>query len=144
MNVRKVVLIAGLAVAAALMAGKVRAGESDQAVRVTFSGPVQIPGQVLPAGTYWFMLIDDTNRNLVQILSADRSKSYGVMNTVPLERPRANSNTAFTLAKPDTGGPEAVVAWFYSGYSTGHEFVYPKDLGKEIAKSKQNTQVSGN
>jgi hypothetical protein len=33
-----------------------RADESNQATKVTFSQPIQIPGRVLPAGTYWFML----------------------------------------------------------------------------------------
>ena len=30
----------------------------DQLTKVTFSGPVEIPGQVLPAGTYWLKLLD--------------------------------------------------------------------------------------
>ena len=46
-----------LAVLVALPAA--RADQSNQATKVTFSQPVQIPGRVLPAGTYWFELPED-------------------------------------------------------------------------------------
>ena len=46
------VVVAALVLASGVTAGIARADETDQAIRVTFSGPVQIPHQVLPAGTY--------------------------------------------------------------------------------------------
>jgi len=33
-----------------------RASDQDQASKLTFNKAVQIPGRVLPAGTYWFVL----------------------------------------------------------------------------------------
>ena len=144
MSVRKMVAIAALVLAAGVTAGTVRADEADQAIRVTFSGPVQIPGQVLPAGTYWFVVIDDRNPNVVQILSADRSKSYGILNTISRERSVEVSNTTFTLAKRRGTEPEALVAWFYPGHTIGHEFVYPKPVEQELSRVPQDTQVSGN
>ena len=137
MNVRKMVAIAALVLASGLTAGMVRADEADQAIQVTFSGPVQIPGQVLPAGTYWFVLVDERNPQMVQILNNDRSRSYGIMNTIARERWQTTSSPAFTLAKRGETEPEVVVAWFYSGHTIGHEFVYSKQVGKD-------TQVSGN
>jgi hypothetical protein len=131
------VAVAALVVASGLTAGMVRADEADQAIQVTFSGPVQIPGQVLPAGTYWFVLVDERNPQMVQILNNDRSKSYGIMNTIARERSQSTSNPAFTLAKRGETEPEVVVAWFYSGHTIGHEFVYSKQVEKD-------TQVSGN
>lgn len=144
MNVRKMVAVAALVVASGVTPGTVRADESDQAIRARFSGPVQIPGQVLPAGTYWFVVIDDRNPNAVQILSADRSKSYGILNTISRERSLETSNTAFTLAKRGTTEPEAVMAWFYPGRAIGHEFVYAKPIEEELSKAPQDTQVSRN
>src|SRR3954470_1612004 len=45
-----------------------RADEWDKTTKVTFSEPVQVPGKVLPAGTYVFRLHDSTsNRHIVQI-----------------------------------------------------------------------------
>jgi hypothetical protein len=144
LNVRKMVVVAALVLASGATVGTARADEADQAIRVTFSGPVQIPRQVLPAGTYWFVVIDDRNPNVVQILSADRSKSYGILNTISRERSLGTSDVAFTLAKQGATEPEAVVAWFYPGHTIGHEFVYAKPLGEELSKALQETHVSGN
>jgi hypothetical protein len=144
LNIRKIVTVATLLLAIGVTAGRVRADESNQSVRVTFSGPVQIPGQVLQAGTYWFVLIDDRNPEIVQILSADRSKSYGILNTISRERSLATSNAAFTLAKRGSNEPEALVAWFYSGRTIGHEFVYEKQIEKGLSKAEKDTQTSGN
>jgi hypothetical protein len=43
----------------------VRADEWSQATLFTFSQPVQIPGQVLPAGTYLFEIINDFKAAIV-------------------------------------------------------------------------------
>ena len=45
------------------------ADESDQATTITFSQPIQIPGQVLPAGTYLFKLASGDDLNVVQIFN---------------------------------------------------------------------------
>ncbi len=66
MNARRVLktgriaVIASLVLASALTAGRTRAGDWDQSIKVNFSGPVQVPGHVLPAGTYWFELANTT------------------------------------------------------------------------------------
>jgi hypothetical protein len=125
----------------AMLAGKARADESNQAVQVKFSQSVQIPGQVLPAGTYWFA--DTVDRQTVQILSEDRSKSFGFLQTVNRQRPEASGGVAFTIAERGLTDPAAVIAWFYPGHTTGHEFVYPRSVEKELALAKQDTQVSG-
>ena len=144
MNVRKMVVVAALVLASGVTAGIARADETDQAIRVTFSGPVQIPHQVLPAGTYWFVVVNDRSPNMVQILSADRSKSYGILNTIARERSVEISNTTFTLAKQRGTEPEALLAWFYPGRTIGHELVYPKPVEEALSRAPQDTQVSGN
>jgi hypothetical protein len=126
----------------ALIAGRVRAGEADQAIEVNFSQAVQIPGQVLPAGTYWFELLTRDDLHTVRILSADQSKTYAILETINRDRPEPGG-TAFTLAHPQGAEPAAVVAWFYPGRTTGHEFLYPKQVEKQLAMSKQETQTSG-
>jgi len=40
------------------MVPRATADESDEKTVFTFSGPVEIPGQVLPAGTYVLKLAD--------------------------------------------------------------------------------------
>ncbi len=121
-----------------------RADETNQATRVTFSQPVRIPGRVLPAGTYWFILPQDvTDHNQVRIYNSDRTVFYGTVITINAERPRATDNSAFTFTVHESTQPQALVSWFYPGETIGHEFLYPKQVSTELAKSKQVTVVAG-
>jgi len=118
------------------------ADEYDEATTMSFSQPVQIPGQVLPAGTYFFKLVDSSSdRNLVQIFSADRTVLYATLQTIPTERQEPTGNTVVALAEQGTEKPEALLKWFYPGRETGNEFVYSKQTEKELAQAKQDTIV---
>jgi len=65
----------GLAILIVLPAA--RADQSNEAIKVTFRQPVQIPGRVLQAGTFWFELPEDINQHyLVRIYNADRTRLY--------------------------------------------------------------------
>jgi ribosomal protein L18 len=143
-NAKKIAVIAAL-VLSGLMAGTARASEEDQAIKVNFSQTVEIPNHVLPAGTYWFVIVDTNDRQTVRILNEDRSKTIAIIQTVNRERSESlsvNGGTSFTIAER-AGEPAAVVAWFYPGRTTGHEFIYPKQVEKELAMAKHDTQVSG-
>jgi hypothetical protein len=142
LKVRTIAVFA-LLVVSVLFAGKARGDELNQSIRVTFSHAVQIPGRVLPAGSYWFLLPDATDRNIVEILSADRSKSYGFLQIVDRERSQASSHIAFTLAERSGTEPATVIAWFYPGRTTGHEFLYPRQIEQQLALAKHDTKVSG-
>lgn len=141
MKVRTIVMVATLAMLA-LIAGAARAGQENQAIKVKFSQGVQIPGQVLPAGTYWFTILNTSDRETVQILNEDRSKTVAIVRTINRERPETDGHLVFTLAER-IEEPAAIVAWFYPGYSSGHEFLYPKQESKELATAKHETQISG-
>jgi Protein of unknown function (DUF2911) len=142
-KVRSLVMIALFVVTSTLLAGKARADEANQTVKVKFSEAVQIPGQVLPAGTYWFVMADTEDRQIGHIFSDDRSKSFGFLQTMNRERAEATGGVTFTLAERGAAEPAAVISWFYPGRTTGHEFVYPRNVEKELALAKQDTQVSG-
>jgi hypothetical protein len=121
-----------------------RADEENQATKVTFSQPVQIPGRVLAAGTYWFMLPNNAADNYqVRIYNADRTVFYGTVLTINAERLQVTDKSAFTFATQDSAQPKALVTWFYPGETIGHEFLYPKQVSKEFAKAKQFTVVAG-
>jgi hypothetical protein len=121
-----------------------RADQSDQATKVTFSQPVQLPGRVLPAGTYWFVLPENaTEHNQVRVFNADRTMLYAAFFTINAERPKPSEHTVFTFAERSSAQPEAIVKWFYPGETTGHQFLYPKQLEKELAKDKQDTVDAG-
>lgn len=121
-----------------------RADQSNQATQVTFSQPVQLPGRVLPAGTYWFILPRDASQHfIVRIFNSDRTTVIATLHTINVERAVPTGHTEFTLAERGSEQPEAVVTWFYPGETTGHEFLYPKQVEKELAKDKQDTVDAG-
>jgi hypothetical protein len=69
---------------AAAVSSKARADEWDHATKLTFSEPVEIPGRVLDAGTYWFTLADSqSDRNIVQIWNADRTQLVTTVLAIP-------------------------------------------------------------
>jgi hypothetical protein len=141
-RVKKIAIVASL-VLSGLMAGTVRASEEDQAIRVSFSQPVQIPGRVLPAGTYYFVIMNTSDRKTVRITDEDGTRTIAVVQTINRERWQRTSGTEFTLAEGRGVEPEAIVAWFYPGRTTGHEFVYPAQEEKQLAMAKKDTQISG-
>lgn len=120
----------------------VRADDWDQATRFTFGQSVQIPGRVLPAGTYFFQLADGNNRHIVRIFGEDRGLLATVF-TVPRQRQGRSAEVAITLAGRGATQPEAIVAWFYLGETEGHEFLYPKQQARELAHATQKTVASG-
>jgi hypothetical protein len=105
-----------------------RADENDQLMIVTFSGPVAIPGSVLPAGTYQFKLADpEDDRTILEIRSEDGSKAYATLITIPEERAVPTDEPVVTFREPVAGSPEAIQAIFYPGSLTGMELVYSTD-----------------
>ena len=89
MKTRKTISILGLLLALAfILPAAARADEYNQATQLTFSQPVQIPGHVLPAGTYWFVLADSSigDRNIIHIFNSDRSTLYATVGTISAER----------------------------------------------------------
>jgi hypothetical protein len=114
------------------------ADEVDQSTKLTFSAPIAIPGQVLPAGTYLFKLANRDNLDLIQVFNADGTHLYATVQTVSAERKEPTGDTVITLAE-QSSGPEALVKWFYPGNTIGHEFVYPQPEQQQLAQDRQQT-----
>jgi hypothetical protein len=117
------------------------ADEADQTTEITFNQPIQVPGQVLPAGTYLFKLADDENLDVVQIFSQDRMHLYATLETIPTESRQTLEDTAVTLAQQEAG-PNVLLKWFYPGNNTGHEFVYSNLLQEQISQDQQQMVVA--
>lgn len=144
MNISKVYFAAGLIIALSLfMAIVARADESDQATKINFSQPMQIPGQVLPAGTYVFTLLSsDADRHIVQVFNADRTVLYATLQTIRTDRPKPTVHTVIALAERGNGRPDVLLKWFYPECETGNQFIYPKQEEKELTQDKQQTVVA--
>jgi hypothetical protein len=101
---------------------------------VTFSQPVEIPGMVLPAGTYTIELVDsDSYRHIVRFFNADQTRVVATVLAIPNLRLKTTDKPVMTFAEQPVNSPEALKAWFYSGDSFGQEFVYPKKRALELA-----------
>lgn len=112
-----------------------RADEWNKKTVLTFSQPVEIPGHVLPAGTYTFQLAGSTvDRHIVQVFSADGSKLLATVMTIADHRLKATDQTVITFGEVPRGAPEVIRAWFYPGNTIGQEFVYLKPRAMELAK----------
>jgi hypothetical protein len=143
MNISKLSMITGFIIAFALIFElTAHADEGNQLTKISFSEAVQVPGRVLPAGDYEFVLArSDSNRNLVQIFNADGTELYATVQTIPTERARETDGTSITLAQRPDGKPDALLTWFYPGTQTGHEFLYSKPEETELAQDAQQTFV---
>jgi hypothetical protein len=125
MNKQKAFITLGLLLAFVIMLPSARADERDQATKLTFNQSFQIPGRVLPAGNYWFVLADDTgNSNIVRIFNSDRSTLYATIFTNNSESLTTTDNTAITFAVREPMQPETLLSWFYPGRTSGHQFAY--------------------
>lgn len=136
----KFMILAGVGVFAAMLP-QARADEWNERTNITFSGPVELPGKVLPAGTYEFKLMDsESDRNIVQVFNKDQTHLYGTFLTIPDYHLKPAGKTIVSFEERAAGSPEAVKAWFYPGDNYGHEFVYPKTRALALAKAN-NTPV---
>jgi hypothetical protein len=133
---RTLTLTALVAVLSAVLTPNARAQMLEERIQVTFSGPVEVPGEVLPAGTYIFEALE--NGRLTRILSADEKHVYATLSTIPDERKEPMENPTVTFGETPKGVPKRVESWFYPGDSVGNEFLYQK-----TNSSKESGSVIG-
>jgi hypothetical protein len=119
------------------------ASEADEATKLTFNQPVQVPGHTLAPGTYLFKLATTNDENIVQIFNADGDILYGTFMTNATMRPKLTGNTEVILAKQAEGEPYALLKWFYPGRLTGNEFLYPKAQERQLAQDQHEDIVAG-
>ncbi len=140
MKINKVALLVGFAIASVLFLEVVaHADEADQSIKITFSQATEIPGQILPAGTYLFKLADPNELNLVRIFNSEGTRLYATLQTVTAERSKPTGDTVVVLAEQPDGRPETLVKWFYPGNTSGHELVYSKQEEQQLAQDRQQT-----
>jgi hypothetical protein len=111
------------------------ADDWDKATRITVNQPFEIPGKILPAGTYIVKIADLVGeRHVVRFLSEDGLTVYATLIGIPSYRFEPTDNTAFTFYESEMNRPRAVHSWFYPGYRYGVEFAYPEKRALEIAR----------
>ena len=114
-------------------------GPANQDTFFTFSQAVELPKTTLPAGTYFFQLMDSpSNRHIVKVMSQDRKQLFATLMAIPFysnDRPSEKPEVRFmeTPAAAGTSAANAIKIWFYPGNTTGHEFIYPRSQALKIA-----------
>jgi hypothetical protein len=132
--VNTVLVVAALALLGAVSAPGARADEWNKKTIMTFSQPVEIPGQILPAGTYTFKLLNSpSDRHIVQIFNADGTQLIATILTINDYRLQPTGRTVVKFSEQPGDAPDALKAWFYPGDNFGQEFVYPKTRAIELA-----------
>jgi len=103
---------------------------------VTFSQAVEVPGKILPAGTYTFQLLDSlSDRHIVQIFNADGSQILATILAINNYRLQPTGDTVMKFSERPADSPDALRAWFYPGDNFGQEFVYPKVRAIQLAQT---------
>jgi hypothetical protein len=127
------------------LAPSARADEWNKKTILTFSGPVQIPGATLPAGSYVFKLADIAgNRHVVQVFDKDEQKIFTTMLAIPNERLEPSDKPVILFSERAGGSPQAVKVWYYPGDRIGNEFVYPKTQAMRIARDTHQPVLAMN
>jgi LPXTG-motif cell wall-anchored protein len=113
-----------------------RADQWNKKTILTFSQPIEVPGKVLPAGTYTFKTLDSMSyRHIVQIWNEDGSQLITTILAIPNYRLEPTEETVIKFHERPGDSPEALRAWFYPGDNFGQEFVYPKTRAIQLAKA---------
>jgi len=128
---------------AVFVAPGARADEYTKQTFLTFSGPVQVPGATLPAGTYMFKLADpESGRRAIQIWDKEGSDIIATLLTIPNQRMEPADEPVVLFQETASGQPQAVRAWFYPGDRYGMEFIYPKDQAMKIAQGTNSSVLA--
>ncbi len=113
-----------------------RADQWNKKTILTFSQPIEIPGKVLPAGTYTFKLLDSpADRHIVQIWNENETELITTVLAINNYRLEPKDETVIKFRERPGDSPEALRAWFYPGDNFGQEFVYPKARAIQLAQA---------
>jgi hypothetical protein len=119
------------------------ADEWNKKTIVTFDQAVEIPGQVLPAGTYVFKLFpSNSDRNIVQVWTEGESQLVATLITIGHSYRNDTGKPYFVLdmTGTDEGYPPAVVSWFFAGGDEGRDFLYSGYSNTRIVNSQVDNQ----
>jgi hypothetical protein len=135
-NVKAAFCLFAITMFSATVLSSARADTWDKKTVVTFNQAVEVPGKVLPAGTYTFQLLDSpSDRHIVQIFSADGTHIITTILAINNYRLEPTGETVMKFSERPGDSPDALRAWFYPGDNFGQEFVYPKARALQLAQT---------
>lgn len=128
---RILALVGGMAILSAVALPRLNADERDKKVVVTFSQPVEIPGnRVLAAGTYAFREAPG-EPGVIIITSEDLKTPYGMVFAQATSFWTSNPEVKFHFGEAKAGQPRMLKSWTYPGIgSSEFEFAVPEGRTK--------------
>src|SRR5579863_9326815 len=120
------------------------ADEWNKKTIVTFSQPVEIPGMVLPAGTYVFKLLNSSsNRNIVLVYNEAEDHLYKMILAINNYRLTPADSPLLKFGEPRAkGAAQPLRAWFWPSDNFGQEFVYPNVQARQLAEEVKEPVLS--
>lgn len=122
--VRGISILAAAALFSFAFAPMLHASAMNKKTLVTVNAPVEIPGRVLPAGTYSFSILRDSGGRVVAIRNHETGHFVSFILATPTWREVTPTKSIVTLAERPSDNPPAIRRWFYPGYNTGLKFNY--------------------
>jgi hypothetical protein len=142
MKMQRILKSAGLLVVPAIMAFSVAANADqwDKRTIITVNESIEVPGAVLPAGTYILKLVDSpSDRHIVQVMNEREDHVFATVLAIPNYRMEPRGKTVLTFYEVPAGQPQPVRAWFYPGDNYGQEFVYGKERFTQLSQTNTMT-----
>jgi hypothetical protein len=133
------ILAAALVVTAASVRVSAQGATTNKRTFLTFSGPVQVPGATLPAGTYVFRIANPDVQTTWQVLDANERHvlaSFFFVRTgdrTIQEQNHAHGKPLVRFHETPRGVPPPMKALYYPTDPAGHVFLYPKAQAEQIA-----------
>lgn len=124
-KIRSLSILAAASLFAFAFAPGLHASAMNEKTLVTVNAPVEIPGQVLPAGTYAFEVMSNTGGQLVAIRNHKTGRFIKFVLASPTYRAVTPTKAIVRLAERPSNNPPAISKWFYPGLNSGLRFTYP-------------------
>src|SRR5919106_1397343 len=134
---KSLLVVCAVAFLSALVHGTATAQDINwnQRTYFTFSAPVELPGKMLPAGTYLFKLVDSpSNRHVVQVFDKDEKMIHATILAIPAQRLEPADEPEVRFMEVAANQPAAIRTWWFPGRTIGHEFIYPKEQALRLAR----------
>ena len=116
-------------------------GTANKRTFLTFSGPVQVPGTTLSAGTYVFRLANPNAQTIWQVLDGRERRVLSTFYDVPSPRRttaelnRAGGKPVVIMGETAQGIPPAIRVLYYPTDLYGTELIYPRAQAQLIANA---------
>lgn len=134
-NLNKIgLLVSALVLAGSgLMAGVARADAPAKSTAISIETPTQVPGSVLPAGTYMFKNSGSRSGwNVVQIYNHDGSALVTTVLAYPNPKVAANGQTVIIYPANGAGTIPTMEGVVLAGESTVEQLAYPRGTADQI------------